>query len=193
MNRTFASSTTLLSIFPPHSCIHCRKMATVRKCLFTAIALLFVLATGCRAGLNATCNSTDVHYMYVSCSTNFRVLEQALYDTCDNKFELIRKFYPARETVTEYAEVTYTFLGTDIPEQHWIWTTGSFYLVQPPAVLRFTSLFIVYPENHIQKVQLYLPGECKDASTADGGMLEILTRRVSSNSLWGLLFEYARS
>ncbi len=158
-------------------------MATVCKCLFTAIALLFVLATGCRAGLNAKCNSTDVHYE--GCSTNFSVLEQALYDTCHNKFELISKFYPARETVTQYATVTYIFLGADIPKQHWIWTTGTFYFVQPPAVLRFTSLLFVYPESNMKQVTIYLPVECKDASTirsistGDEGMLEILTRRVS--------------
>ncbi len=130
---------------------------------------------------------------YDNCSLSFAVLEQALFDTDDNFFQLISTFYPARESSIVFANVTYVFLPTDTDNrttyQNWIWTTGSFYLIQPPSVLRFSSLLFVYPQGNIGQLKLHLPGECRNVSTTrklhhkekSEGMLEILTKRVSFN------------
>ena len=127
---------------------------------------------------------------YGDCSTNFTTLERALFETCDNHYSILTAFYPPRESVALYADVYYHFLPNEADNdtliQHWIWTSGSFYLVQPPAVFRFTSLFFSYPEGQIHNLKITLPRECRNLTTPqsisgdDGlGMLEVLTHRVS--------------
>ena len=128
---------------------------------------------------------------YNDCTTNFATLEKALFFTGDNRFELISAFYPAREGATLFLNVKYNF---SIPEnsqteltvcQNWIWTTGTFYLIESPDVFLFSSLLFVHPENKIHTVTLTLPSECADlaeictSNPNKVSKLEILTRRVS--------------
>ena len=128
---------------------------------------------------------------YTDCSTNFATLEKALFFTGKNRFQLIKAFYPARESATLFLNVRYNF---SIPENNqtklsachnWIWTTGTFYLIESPDVFLFTSLLFVHPENKIHTVTLTLPAECFDLAEecdhnpSEVTMLEILTRRVS--------------
>ena len=136
---------------------------------------------------------------YNDCTTNFATLEKALFFTGNNRFELISAFYPAREGATLFLNVKYNF---SIPEnnetefsvcQNWIWTTGTFYLIESPDVFLFTSLLFVHPENKIHTVTLTLPAECADLAEICASnpnkvsMLEILTRRVS----YVLFLQYA--
>ena len=124
------------------------------------------------------------------CSTNFKTLERALYFMDNNRFALIAAFYPARESPTLFLNVRYNF---STPENHhteltachnWLWTTGTFYLIQSPDVFLFTSLLFVHPENKIRTLKLTLPPECADlaytcASNPNSvSMLEVLTLRV---------------
>ena len=128
---------------------------------------------------------------FSDCSTNFKTLERALYLTDNNRYALISAFYPARESSTLFVNVKYDF---STPENHqtelsichnWLWTTGTFYLIQSPDVLLFTSLLFVHPENKVRTLKLTLPSECADLAYTCGrnpnnvSMLEILTRRVS--------------
>ena len=128
---------------------------------------------------------------YSDCTTNFATLEKALFFTDNNRFQLIKAFYPARESVTLFLNVKYNFSipANDQTElsvcQNWIWTTGTFYLIESPDVFLFTSLLFVHPENKIHTVTLKLPAECADLAEEcdrnpnEVSMLEILTRRVS--------------
>ena len=137
----------------------------------------------------------SVKSTYADCSTNFNTLERALVETDNNRFRLVAAFYPPREAVSVYVDVTYTFkpdneTDNDTLIEKWIWTSGSFYLIEPPNVFRFTSLFFVYPEEgRIRKLDVTLPGACRKVTRTrnrkhenDEGMLEILTQRVSAYS-----------
>ncbi len=169
--------------------IHLRMLVFARGLQPTAVILLTVLL-GIKFGCAELIGSA-----YADCKDNFTTLERALFETGDNRFQIISTFYPARESVLLYAHANYYFcenitateqINCTEPEE-WRWTTGSFYFVQAPSVLRFTSLFFVYPEGRIGELSIHLPAECKDVSrTRQGhgpgrqeGMLEILTQRVS--------------
>ena len=125
------------------------------------------------------------------CSTNFKTLERALYLMDNNRYALISAFYPARESSSLFLHVRYDF-GS--PENHqmelntchnWLWTTGTFYLIQSPDVFLFTSLLFVHPENKVRTLKLTLPAECAElaeecaSNPKNISMLEILTKRVS--------------
>ena len=125
------------------------------------------------------------------CSTNFKALERALYLTDNNRYALISAFYPARESSSLFVNVRYEFSSpendqTELTVCHnWLWTTGTFYLIQSPDVFLFTSLLFVHPENKVRTLKLTLPAECAElaytcASNPNNiSMLEILTKRVS--------------
>ena len=134
---------------------------------------------------------TSLNNHFNDCSTNFKTLERALYLTDNNRYALISAFYPARESSSLFLNVKYNF---SIPENdqmelstchNWLWTTGTFYLIQSPDVFLFTSLLFVHPENKIHTLTLRLPAECAElAETCASNpnkvsKLEILTRRVS--------------
>ena len=121
------------------------------------------------------------------CSTNFNTLERALYLTNNNRVALISAFYPARQNSSLFVNVKYDFSTPQTERSichNWLWTTGTFYLIQSPDVFLFTSLLFVHPENKVQTLHLKLPAECAPlaeicASNPNNvSMLEVLTRRV---------------
>ena len=130
---------------------------------------------------------------FSDCSTNFKTLERALYLTDNNRYALISAFYPARESSSLFVNVKYDFSGPEDLQtefeltacHNWLWTTGTFYLIQSPDVFLFTSLLFVHPENKVRTLKLTLPSECADLAYTCGrnpnnvSMLEILTQRVS--------------
>ena len=137
------------------------------------------------------------------CATNFMALEKALINTRNNRFELIKTFYPARSVKPVYVkQVIYMFLGNEENDstinESWIWSNAAFYLIQPPSVFQYTSLFCSYytGKGHVYKetLSLYLPYGClnKDVNwtsinttcSALNPMLDILTQRVSQNYLY---------
>ncbi len=169
--------------------IHHRMLVFARGLQPTAVILLIVVL-GIKFG-----RAELIVSPYADCKDNFSTLERALFETGDNRFRIISTFYPARERVLLYAHANYYFcdkitateqINCTEPEK-WRWTTGSFYFVQAPSVLRFTSLFFVYPEGRIGELDIHLPTECKNVSRTresigrgrEEGMLEILTQRVS--------------
>ncbi len=109
-------------------------------------------------------------------------------ETCDNRFQITSSLIPPRGPRTLYADVTYSFLKTNVV-QKWIWSSGSFYFIQSPSVLRFTSLLFVWAEEHKGKMRLHLPAECVNVTKTrvhgngaekEEGMLEVLTQRVGN-------------
>ena len=136
-------------------------------------------------------SETLLNNHFNDCSTNFKTLERALYLMDNNRYALISAFYPARESSSLFLHVRYDF-GS--PENHqtelntchnWLWTTGTFYLIQSPDVFLFTSLLFVHPENKVRTLKLTLPAECAQlaeecaSNPKNISMLEILTKRVS--------------
>ena len=130
---------------------------------------------------------------YADCSTNFSTLERALFETGNNRFELISTFYPTRDSVSPFVNVNYTKFNISEAEENdclnWIWTTSTFYLIESPDVFQFTSLLFVLPENKVHTLTLELPNNCfnltavcdvdDNFTTTEYKMMELLTRRVS--------------
>lgn len=148
--------------------------------LFTALA--FLTSTG--EGFGEEMNISE-------CSSNFGALERALLQTRNNKFELLRAFYPPRQAPSTFVTVNYAFLDEDgnntVCTKTWFWSTVGFHLIQPPSIYMFTSL-LFNPEQRIGNTTLYLPHECRGlvAWNQNGGcichtngMLDVLTERVS--------------
>ena len=127
---------------------------------------------------------------YADCSTNFSTLERALFETGNNRFELISAFYPTRDSVSPFVNVKYNISEAEVNKcQNWIWTTSTFYLIESPDVFQFTSLLFVLPENKVHNLTLNLPTNCfnltavcdvdDNFTTTEYKMMELLTRRVS--------------
>ncbi len=131
---------------------------------------------------------------YENCSTNYSVLEAAYLNTEENFYQTWVTFYPPRDPIPKFVKVTYEFQdqnGTTGNENntvtaHYIWTSASIFLMQPPKVFGFTSLLLGFiGKVGVQKVTLVLPYECRAlASQHDSPTytrLQVLTQRVSIN------------
>lgn len=127
---------------------------------------------------------------YTDCSSNFSTLERALFETGNNRFELISAFYPTRDSISAFVNVKYNISEAEGNGcQNWIWTTSTFYLIESPDVFQFTSLLFVQPENKVHTLTLELPNNCfnltdvcdddDNFTTTEYKMMELLTRRVS--------------
>jgi hypothetical protein len=122
------------------------------------------------------------------CATNLGTLEEALYESGNNLYELNRVFYPPSEPTTRWIRVKYTFVDNDTDcNVTYIWAVGKFLFLQPPALFTLTSLFFYYPNNELVTLSLQLPIECIDLITGidgecscmnDSHMLDILTQQV---------------
>ena len=127
-----------------------------------------------------------------SCSADFFKLEEGLLRRPENRFSLLKAFYPSRQAHPVVVKVTYTFsAGEDAQDQGpvngsrvWYWSESGFYLIQPLEVFQCTSLLFSNLVYRQMEVDLQLPANC---STASEEFLEILTIRVSgmvSNDLF---------
>ena len=130
---------------------------------------------------------------YSDCSSNFSTLEQALYQTGNNLFELNRVFYPPSFLTVTFIRVNYAFtdkldMCTNVT---YIWAVGTVLFLQPPTLFQFNSLFFYYLSNDFDKtLSLQLPIECIELADGtdgecscrnDSDMLDILTRQVIEN------------
>ena len=119
---------------------------------------------------------------YANCTSNYTVLENALFNSGDNIYRLTATFFPPHVGNPLYVTVTYTFSNTHESVQY-IWSTASLYLTIEPHTISFLSLFFCYvEENRIVELKLELPSECENltenqASNA-GNFLFVLTQRV---------------
>ena len=132
---------------------------------------------------------------FSECSTQLDVLEDALFTTGDNIFELSRIFYPPSERTTRFIRVVYIFLDDEGEENGcnvtYFWAIGGFLLLQPPSLFRYNSLFFNYPNNDLTELDLKLPSACRPLIGADMSVrecscansserLNILTQQVCS-------------
>lgn len=124
-----------------------------------------------------------------SCSTNFFQLEKNLLHSTDNRFNLLKAFYPPREARPVLVKVNYTFLdtsATDNGSMIWFWAESEFYLIQPLEIFQFTSLLFSNMPYRRNDLSIQLPSDC---SLASEEYLQLLTTRVSVRDS-DLLYSY---
>ena len=128
---------------------------------------------------------------YEDCTTNYSVLEKAVFQTGNNLFKLTTTFYPPDKDNPLYVNVAYKFLNasdtlflnTSHNSVNYLWSSASLYLTIPPRVIRYLSLFFCYVEDdRIVDLELELPGECGDLAqnpySNASNFLFVITHRV---------------
>lgn len=121
-----------------------------------------------------------------SCARSFHLLERSLLQCADNRYNLLRAFYPPRASHPVVVEINYTFSNssnntnnisnTDSNDTRiWFWTESTFYLVQPLEVFQFSSLFFSNTPNRRTSASLQLPTDC---SIAGDDFFQLLTKKV---------------
>ncbi len=148
--------------------------------------------------VSATAFATDS--TFEDCPTKYSALEEALYATGDNMFELNRVFYPPSMPPTRFIKVRYTFLNEagddDGCTVTYLWAIGIILFFQPPILFAHNSLYFNYPNNNLTSVDLQLPYECRPlinvnmssssnemcSCISDSQKLDILTQQVSNGS-----------
>lgn len=125
---------------------------------------------------------------YIDCTTNFTQLERALLETDNNRYKIIKAFYPPRGRPSVYVDIEYRFGDDDNQTEKWIWTAAPFYYIQPPSMFVFTSLCFSNPTEEMESVSLHFPAECRvpnesiieteHSRCGVNPMLDVLTQRV---------------
>lgn len=111
-----------------------------------------------------------------SCSTNFFEMEKSLLLSTENRFRLLKSYFPPRAAHPVVIKVNYTFDDLMEGSQIWFWSESEFYFIQPLEIFQFTSLLfsnMVYRRGHLS-VQLH-----SDCSSAPQEFFSVLTTRVS--------------
>lgn len=124
---------------------------------------------------------------FEACSTDFFTLEQSLLLSSDNRFNILKAFYPPREAYPVMVRVNYTFNDDLLKPKIWMWSQSEFYLIQPLEVFLFSSLLFSNFPYRLRELSVQLHAEC---SNVDDRYLELLTGRVSTTSYfiwWGLI------
>lgn len=122
------------------------------------------------------------------CNQSFAKLELNLLSNSLNRFNLLRTFYPARDSHPVFVHVNYTYIdaanSTTVPDTHelWYWTMSAFYLIQPLEVFQFTSLLFANRPSREGHLVVQLDRECLGA---DPLFLEMLTQRVKGEGEGG--------
>lgn len=132
---------------------------------------------------------------YGNCNTSLSTLEDALYNTSDNKVKLNAYFFPPRKEFVAYAKITYQFEDEDgeVPDMEeekckvtYVWAEGGFLLMQPPSVFTFSSLLFFHTRQSDFDLVLTLPRPCKSLVNQENGTcsckknnaLDILNQQV---------------
>jgi len=110
-----------------------------------------------------------------NCADSFFVMEESLLRSTDNRFNLLKAFYPPRKVHPVVVTVNYTFHGTN-DSVVWFWTLSEFYLIQPLEIFQFTSLFFSNKPYRQSKLQIKLDNNCSQASDE---FFEVLTTKVN--------------
>ena len=115
---------------------------------------------------------------YENCTTNYFVLEQAIFKTNDNLFTLTSTFYPPDRNNPLYVSVTYKALDTNTTVNY-RWSSAVLYHIVPPHIIRYLSLLFCYVEdNRIVAFELELPEGCEGLIQNASDFLLIFTQRV---------------
>ena len=114
-----------------------------------------------------------------ACSNDFFILERSLLDSTDNRFNLLKAFYPPRDARPVLVKVNYTFMDSlDSTSQIWFWSESEYYLIQPLEIFQFTSLLFSNMPYRRRDVSILLSSDCSDSSDEH---LQLLTTRVSTS------------
>lgn len=137
------------------------------------LVLLAFLALGSAVASGQSSSNNGVEN---NCSNNFFLMEQSLLLSTDNRFNLMKTFYPPREAHPVLVKINYSFDGVENSTTTWFWSESEFYLIQPLEIFMFTSLFFSNMPYRKSELSLLLDKECV---TAPDQYLELLTTRVS--------------
>ena len=147
----------------------------------TCIAALFIIAVP-----TAT---------LASCADDLDALEEALFRTGNNLYQLNQNFFPPSLLPTRFVRVKYSFRdpsNNQVCNVTYIWAVGKVLFLQPPNLFKINSLFFYYPNNDLIDLPLQLPIECihlinmtdgECTCSNDSKMLDILTQQVRGRAL----------
>ena len=121
----------------------------------------------------------QVDFANESCSSDFHLMEQSLLKSTENRFRLLRAFYPLTEANPVLVRVEYSFDGLDNHSLIWFWTESHFYLIQPLEIFQFTSLMFSNMPYRQGNISLLLNAGCISAPLQ---YFQLLTARVSFNT-----------
>ena len=110
-----------------------------------------------------------------TCRNNYTMLADTLLSNSDNKYQLSLVFFPIDRTPPSFVNVTYKYDDTDITNETWLWSAGTFYFFQPLRIYQFSSLFFGIPHFRSDNIMLMLPAECANTQVQ---IMETLTQRV---------------
>ena len=154
----------------------------------TCIAALFVIFV-------PTTTSDASTGDFSRCANDLGSLEQALFKTGSNLFELNRIFFPPSLLPTRFVRVEYSFMDPSNNQDcnvTYIWAVGEVLFLQPPSLFKINSLFFYYPNNELTTLHLQLPIECiplingtdgQCTCRNDSHMLDILTQQVRGHAV----------
>jgi len=140
-------------------------MATVKGLIYQLILLLLIFTAACTSSQE------------VNCSSDFFLMEQSLLKCTENRFNLLKAFFPPRQAHPVLVKVSYTFDDTNA-SKIWFWSESEFYLIQPLEVFQFSSLFFSIKPYRQSQLQIKLDGNC---TLASHDYFELLTTRVSAS------------
>lgn len=127
-----------------------------------------------------------------SCANDLETLEKALLQTGNNRIELLKAFYPPRDSQAVFVTVHYIFLDADgniTCQQTWLWSSMEFYFIQSPTIFQYMSLFFTITQDRITTANITFPADCQELVSwnANGScictsdsLLDILTQQVST-------------
>ena len=100
---------------------------------------------------------------YTNCSTDLKVLENALYEyDYENYLTLSKAFYPPGKEPSRLLKVNYIF-GEDCNVTYYR-SIGGFLFIQPPHIFELTSLYFNFPAKSSSEVPkiitLKMPMDC---------------------------------
>ena len=154
------------------------------------VAVLFVFSTLTMSSQAQSESESGSGAPNTLCANDFRMLEKALLQTGDNRIQLLKAFYPPRLSPATFVMVHYRFLDKDenvICNKSWMWSSKTFYLLEPPTIFQFMSLLFAMPLATVANI--HFKDDCRELVTwnEDGtctctsnSSLDILTQRVST-------------
>ena len=115
---------------------------------------------------------------------DYETLANILISTTNIKYQLSIAFFPTERAPPAFVKVIYHYNDTEIANQTWLWSSGTFYFFQPLRIFQYTSLFFGNPEFRVGNVTLMLPADCANAPVP---VMETLTQRVRDYTLFLIL------
>ena len=158
-------------------CIHkvvtpilsCRSQSSSIAMIYLSLLLLFLVLLPTGHAQNS-----------LSCRNNFYSLEESLLSRPENRYQLMRTFYPPRDPRPIIVKVIYTFSGDMNYTDVWFWSESQFYLIQPLEIFQYTSLFFSNLPHRQSEVTVELDEDCFGANNEH---MELLTQRVRLSAI----------